>query len=163
MPKHNLLITESECVCMCVCAGLTLLTQPYGQQRSPASPSAESQEQPTQVAHLEYKHTKTCYFNWPSSHQAVNDLSSVLFVVFLLLFLRGRLHGNEHLVQNRWEWEGWKWYARAFSLAVFLVYVRQPAAFMEMDRAEGGSVAAATCSPLKKLPTEGIWRELWQI
>ena len=136
------------CVCVCVCVGLTLSTQAYSRSGAPQlPPRAESQEQPTQVAHLKYKHTKTCYFNWPSSHQAVNDLSSVLLVVFSFFFSKASC-----MVMNIWfrmgEGEnGGKWYARAFSRAVFLVQVRQPAAFMEMDWAEGGTAAAAVFSP----------------
>jgi len=41
------------------------------------------------------------------------------------------------------------------SLAVFLVSVRQPAAFMEMDGAEGAPVAAVPPPPQNKTPTSG--------
>lgn len=114
-------VSESKSVCVCVCVGLTLSTQPYSHRASPVSPSAESQEQPTQVAHLEYKHTKNLLFQLTFVTSSCQWSQLCTLRRFLLLFLQGGLHGNEHSVQNRWEQERRKWYARAFSPAVFLV------------------------------------------
>lgn len=114
-----------------------------------ASLPAEGRGQPTQVAHFKHKHTKTCYFNWPSSHQAVNDLSSVLWVVFSFSFSKAGC-----MVMNIWFRAGeqereseWNDMPRHLASQVFLAQVRQPAAFMEMDGAEGGTMAAALPPP----------------